>query len=198
MSIFDGTLGFNVGNAGAATTMGLELDGRMALTENLMMTGALAFLDFEFTEFANGQCYQGQPVDFEVNGNPFCDYKGKTNQYVADYSGNLTFVYTTMVSKDIEFRGGADFVFTGAYNSSQNLDPSQEQDAYIKANLRLSLADVAAGWDAAILVKNLTDETTISYSNDTPLSNSTFGSIGHYGFIDPPRTTALQVTYRWY
>ncbi|MBW2939353.1 TonB-dependent receptor [Zhongshania aquimaris] len=198
VSIFDGTLGFNVGNAGAATTMGLELDGRMALTENLMMTGALAFLDFEFTEFANGQCYQGQPVDFVVNGNPFCDYKGKTNQYVADYSGNLTFVYTTMVTKDIEFRGGADFVFTGAYNSSQNLDPSQEQDAYIKANLRLSLADVAAGWDAAILVKNLTDETTISYSNDTPLSNSTFGSIGHYGFIDPPRTTALQVTYRWY
>ena len=103
-----------------------------------------------------------------------------------------------MLSKDLEFRGGADFVFTGAYNSSQNLDPSQEQDAYIKANLRLSLADVAAGWDAAILVKNLTDETTISYSNDTPLSNSTFGSIGHYGFIDPPRTTALQVTYRWY
>jgi len=32
VSIFDGTLGFNVGNAGAATTMGLELDGRMALT----------------------------------------------------------------------------------------------------------------------------------------------------------------------
>ena len=198
VSIFDGTLGFNVGNAGAATTMGLELDGRMALTENLMMTGALAFLDFEFTEFANGQCYQGQAVDYEVDGNPYCDYKGKTNQYVADYSGNLTFVYTTMLSKDLEFRGGADFVFTGAYNSSQNLDPSQEQDAYIKANLRLSLADVAAGWDAAILVKNLTDETTISYSNDTPLSNSTFGSIGHYGFIDPPRTTALQVTYRWY
>lgn len=198
VSIFDGTLGFNVGNAGAATTMGLELDGRMALTENLMMAGALAFLDFEFTEFANGQCYQGQTVDYDVGGNPYCDYKGKTNQYVADYSGNLTFVYTTMVSKDLEFRGGADFVFTGSYNSSQNLDPSQKQDAYIKANLRLSLADVTAGWDAAILVKNLTDETTISYSNDTPLSNSTFGSIGHYGFIDPPRTIALQATYRWY
>lgn len=198
VSIFDGTLGFNVGNAGAATTMGLELDGRMALTENLMMTGALAFLDFEFTEFANGQCYQGQSVDYVVDGNPYCDYKGKTNQYVADYSGNLTFVYTTMVSKDLEFRGGADFVFTGAYNSSQNLDPSQKQDAYIKANLRFSLADVAAGWDAAILVKNVTDETTISYSNDTPLSSSTFGSIGHYGFIDAPRTIALQATYRWY
>lgn len=198
VSIFDGTLGFNVGNAGAATTMGIELDGRMALTENLMMTGALAFLDFEFTDFANGQCYQGQTPDSNVNGKPFCDYKGKTNQYVADYSGNLTFVYTTMVSKDIEFRGGADFVFTGAFNSSQNLDPSQEQDAYVKTNLRFSLADVAMGWEAALLVKNATDETVISYSNDTPLANSIFGSTGHYGFVDLPRTVALSATYRWY
>ncbi|RNL67704.1 TonB-dependent receptor [Zhongshania marina] len=201
VSIFDGTLGFNVGNAGAATTMGLELDGRMALTENLMMTGALAFLDFEFTDFANGQCYQGQTPDSNdsnVSGTEYCDYKGKSNQYVADYSGNLTFVYSTMVNKDIEFRGGVDFVFTGSYNSSQNLDPSQEQDAYVKSNVRLSLGDVTKGWEAAFLVKNVTDETVISYSNDTPLSSSIFGSTGHYGFIETPRTYAIQATYRWY
>ena len=198
VSIFDGTLGFNVGNAGAATTMGIELDGRIALTENLMMTGALAFLDFEFTDYDNGQCYQGQPADSVVDGVAYCDYKGKTNQYVADYSGNLTFVYTTMLTSDIEFRGGADFVFTGDYNSSQNLDPSQEQDAYVKTNLRLGLSDVSAGWEVALLAKNLTDETVISYSNDTPLANSIFGSTGHYGFVEPPRSFAIQGTYRWY
>jgi outer membrane receptor protein involved in Fe transport len=103
-----------------------------------------------------------------------------------------------MVNKDIEFRGGVDFVFTGSYNSSQNLDPSQEQDAYVKSNVRLSLGDVTKGWEAAFLVKNLTDETVISYSNDTPLSSSIFGSTGHYGFIETPRTYAIQATYRWY
>ncbi len=198
VSIFDGTLGFNVGNAGAATTMGLELDGRLALTEHLMVSGALAFLDFEFTEFDNGQCYQGQTPDSFVDGTPYCDYKGKTNQYVADYSGNLSFAYSRMVSSDLEFRGITDFVFTGDYNSSQNLDPSQEQDGYVKVNLRLSLADVAAGWEVALLAKNLTDETVVSYSNDTPLANSIFESIGHYGFIEPPRSFAIQGTYRWY
>ena len=198
VSIFDGTLGFNVGNAGAATTMGIELDGRMALTENLMLTGALAFLDFEFTEFENGQCYQGQTPDSVVNGTPYCDYKGKTNQYVADYSGNLGLAYTRMLTSDLEFRGITDFVFTSDYNSSQNLDPTQEQDGYVKVNMRLSLADVAAGWEVALLAKNLTDETVVSYSNDTPLSNSIFGSTGHYGFIEPPRSFAIQGTYRWY
>jgi iron complex outermembrane receptor protein len=198
VSIFDGTLGFNVGNAGAATTMGIELDGRIALTENLMMTGALAFLDFEFTDYDNGQCYQGQPADSVVDGIEYCNYKGKTNQYVADYSGNLTFVYTTMLTSDIEFRGGADFVFTGDYNSSQNLDPSQEQDGYVKTNLRLGLSDVSAGWEVALLAKNLTDETVISYSNDTPLSSNIFGAVSHYGFVEPPRSFAIQGTYRWY
>ncbi|WP_374962829.1 TonB-dependent receptor [Spongiibacter tropicus] len=199
VSIFDGTLGFNVGNAGAATTMGIELDGRMAITEHLMLTGALAFLDFEFTEFENGQCYQGQtPDSISADGTPFCDYKGKTNQYVADYSGNVGLAYTRMLTSDLEFRGITDFVFTGDYNSSQNLDPSQEQDGYVKVNLRLSVADVAAGWEVALLAKNLTDEEIVSYSNDTPLSKSIFGSTGHYGFIEPPRSFAIQGTYRWY
>ena len=187
-----------MGNAGAATTMGIELDGRMALTENLMLTAALAFLDFEFTEFENGQCYQGQTPDSVVDGTPYCDYKGKTNQYVADYSGNLGLAYSRMLTSDLEFRGITDFVFTGDYNSSQNLDPSQEQDGYVKVNMRLSLADVAAGWEVALLAKNLTDETVVSYSNDTPLANSIFGSTGHYGFIEPPRSFAIQGTYRWY
>ncbi len=103
-----------------------------------------------------------------------------------------------MVSDDLEFRGGADCVFTGDYNSSQNLDPSQEQDAYVKTNIRLSIADVVGGWEVALLGKNITDETVISYSNDTPLSSNIFGSIGHYGFVEAPRSFAIQGTYRWY
>ncbi|WP_269619084.1 TonB-dependent receptor [Zhongshania sp. BJYM1] len=197
VSIFDGTLGFNVGNAGAAETMGVELDGRFALTDNLLMTGALAFLDFEFTDFPNGQCYQGQTPDSTVNGVNFCDYKGKTNQYVADFSGNVGFVYTRSFGQGMEFRAGTDFTFTDDYNSSQNLDPSQEQDGYVEMNIRVALADVESGWEVAVVGKNVTDEDVISYSNDVPLANSSFGSIGHYSFIERPRSVAVQVAYRW-
>ncbi|MFQ3201684.1 MAG: iron complex outermembrane receptor protein [Zhongshania sp.] len=197
VSIFDGTLGFNVGNAGAAETMGIELDGRFALTDNLLMTAALAFLDFEFTDFEQGQCYQGQTPDQVTPTASYCDYKGKTNQYVADYSGNVGFVYSRTFGDAMEFRAGTDFTFTDDYNSSQNLDPSQIQDGYVRINMRLSLADVGAGWELALVGKNLTDEAVISYSNDVPLANSSFGSIGHYAFIDRPRSVAVQAAYRW-
>ncbi|CAA0079791.1 TonB-dependent receptor [Zhongshania aliphaticivorans] len=197
VSIFDGTLGFNVGNAGAAETKGIELDGRFALTDNLLLTGALAFLDFEFTDFENGQCYQGQTPDSTVSGVNYCDYKGKTNQYVADYSGNVGLVYTKAFGDAMEFRAGTDFTFTDDYNSSQNLDPSQEQDGYVEVNMRLAIADVKSGWEVALIGKNLTDEDVVSYSNDVPLANSSFGSIGHYAFIERPRSVAVQVAYRW-
>jgi iron complex outermembrane receptor protein len=197
VSIFDGTLGFNVGNAGAAETMGIELDGRFALTDNLLMTAALAFLDFEFTDFEQGQCYQGQTPDQVTPTANYCDYKGKTNQYVADYSGNVGFVYTRSFGEAMEFRAGTDFTFTDDYNSSQNLDPSQIQDGYVRINMRLSLADIDAGWELAVVGKNLTDEAVISYSNDVPLANSSFGSIGHYAFIERPRSVAVQAAYRW-
>jgi len=197
VSIFDGTLGFNVGNAGAAETKGIELDGRFAITDRLMMGAALAFLDFEFTDFENGQCYQGQTETSTVGTTKYCDYKGKTNQYVADYSGNVTFTYTREFGDALELRAGTDFVFTDDYNSSQNLDPSQEQDGYVKVNARLAIADVKSGWELALIGKNLTDEDVISYSNDVPLANSSFGSIGHYAFVERPRSVAVQASYRW-
>tara|TARA_R110001592_G_scaffold50620_10_gene156518 strand:+ start:24204 stop:26576 length:2373 start_codon:yes stop_codon:yes gene_type:complete len=197
VSIFDGTLGFNVGNAGAAETMGIELDGRFALTDNLLMTAALAFLDFEFTDFEQGQCYQGQTPDQITPTANYCDYKGKTNQYVADYSGNVGFVYTRSFGEAMEFRAGTDFTFTDDYNSSQNLDPSQIQDGYVRVNMRVALSDIESGWEVAVVGKNVTDEDVISYSNDVPLANSSFGSIGHYAFVERPRSVAVQVAYRW-
>ncbi|WP_372783173.1 TonB-dependent receptor [Litorivivens sp.] len=194
VSIFDGTLGFNVGNAGAARTMGVELDGRLALTDTLTLSGALAWLDFEFTEFENGQCYQ-QQTDPEDDG--LCDFTGNTNQYVADYSGNLSLSYDNPLSNGLTLRGAFDVVFSGEYNPTQDLDPRMLQDAYYKLNLRAAIADEAAGWELALIGKNLTDEVIITYANSMSLANSVFGAIGHYAFIERPRSIAAQFTYRW-
>ena len=58
ISIFDGILGFNVGNAATAEVRGLELDGRWAVSDILTITGGLALMDFEFVRF------QERPVLF--------------------------------------------------------------------------------------------------------------------------------------
>jgi len=194
VSIFDGTLGFNVGNAAKATTQGVELDGRWSITDDWSMNGSLGYLDFKFDDFKNGQCNQGQTP---TSPNGFCDYTGKTNQYVADFSGNLALNYEHPLTEDLLVRSTLDSQFTTSYNPSQNLDSRVEQDAYAIWNLRVALASADGQWEVALLGRNLTDEEVVSYANDTPLAISQFGSPTWYGFIERSRSVALQASYRF-
>jgi iron complex outermembrane receptor protein len=193
VSIFDGTLGFNVGNAAKATTQGIELDGRWQLTDNWMLSGSVAYLDFEFDDFPNGQCVQGQEPD-SPDGK--CDYTGKTNQYVAEYSGAISINYDKELGP-LLFRSTLDVLFTDSYETSQNLDSRVQQDAYAQLNLRLGIGDPDGRWEVALLGRNLTDEEIVSYANDTPLAFSQFGSPSWYGFVGRPRNVALQALFRF-
>ena len=46
-------------------------------------------------------------------------------------------------------------------------------------------------------VRDLTDEEVITYANDTPLAFSQFGAATFYGFVDRPRSVAVQASYRF-
>ena len=142
ISIFDSGLGFNVGNAATAEVLGLEVDGRWAATENLMITGGFAVTDFEFTNFENGQCYFGQTpnVDFDGNGTPeLCSYTGNSNQMVSDFQGNLGFNFNYPVFDDMEFTALVDIFYTSEYDASATFDPALVQDGYSMYNLRLGI-----------------------------------------------------------
>ncbi len=195
VSIFDGTLGFNVGNAAAAVTQGIELDGRWQITESLMLAGALALLDFEFKDYENGQCLAGQEPTSPDGIN--CDYSGKTNQYVADWAGNVLAVWRAPITDRLGMAISLDAIFTDDYNPAQNLDPAVAQDGYVKWNGRIGIGALDESWDVALVGKNLTDETIITYASDTPTSYTIFGSKGHYAFLESPRSIALQANYHW-
>lgn len=56
-SVFDGQVGFNVKNAGEATTSGIELDGRWAVFDEITLVGGLGLLDFEWDDFKGAKCF---------------------------------------------------------------------------------------------------------------------------------------------
>ena len=55
-STSDGRAGLNVGNAGAARTQGVEIEGFQPITEKLSLNYSLSWIDFEFLDFINGSC----------------------------------------------------------------------------------------------------------------------------------------------
>ncbi|MEX1669389.1 TonB-dependent receptor [Zhongshania guokunii] len=196
VSVFDGTLGFNVGNAAGAVTQGIEFDGRVALSEHMILGAGLAFLDFEFQDHKLGTCIQDQIPDHPNGIN--CDYSGKTNQYAADYSGNVLLGYERDFGKSLTLRANLDAIFSDEYHPSPNLDDRVKQDAFVQFNGRISISSNDGVWEVALLGKNLTDELIILYAIDTPVAKKVIaGTTTHHGFTNPPRTFALQASYRW-
>lgn len=195
VSIYDGILGFNVGNAAEAVSQGVELDSRWLVTHGLILSASLAWLDFEFEKFPNGQCVQGQAPTTPGTAN--CDYKGKSNQYVAEWSGNLGADYTLSLTDALDLRTTLDLIYSSDYSPTQNLDSRVQQDSYVKVNARIALVGNGAQWELALVGKNLTDEKVVSYANDAPLAYNFFTTVAHYGIIEPPRTVAVQGMYRF-
>lgn len=194
ISIFDGTLGFNVGNAATAEIKGLELDGRWALTDAVTLTGGMALTDFEFTDFKNGQCYVGRTPDF---ANGLCDFTGNSNQLVSDFTANLALNGHMSLGDNYELKGLASVFYASAYDAANTFDPAGRQDAYAKLNVRLGLSPTDGNWELALLGKNLTDEIVRTFSGDVPLAGSSFGAKTNYAFFDQGRTITLQARYNF-
>ncbi len=193
VSIYDGVLGFNVGNAAEAESSGLEIDGRWALGENLELTGALAFTDFEFTSYENGQCNFGDPVDSTTpQGVGLCSYTGNTQPQLSDISGYIGASYNMSVMRDYNLNIHGSLSFASEYFASSTYDPALVQDDYEKLNLRIGLTPANESWEIALLGKNLTDEELLSFGGDTPLSGSSFGVKSNYAFYGQGRTITIQ------
>ena len=198
VSVFDGTLGFNVGNAGEAETMGIEMDGRFMVTEYFTLIGSLAYLDFEFTDFPNGQCTQSERLNYTGDGVCERDYEGDSNQYVSDWSGTITGDYRRPLGDALMFTAILDLIYTDEYSPTQNLDSNIDQDAFTKVNARLGIDGIDGDWDIALIGRNLTDQTIVTYANDTPLAASAiFETSSYYGFVERERNIAIQGTYRF-
>jgi outer membrane receptor protein involved in Fe transport len=201
-SQFDGVLGFNVRNAGEAEIKGIELDGRWLVAEGLTLSGSVAYLDFEYTDFKNNQCYFGvqvfEPQLIQPDG-VTCDATGKSKEYTPEYSGVVSADYVLPLGSSLELRTTLDLVYSDSYIYNPTLDPRSVQDAFTKLNLRVALGSQSGNWDIAFIGQNLTDEDVVTYGGEAPLAGTLTGGtgIGYYEFLDRPATYALQGTYRF-
>ncbi len=191
ISIFDGVLGFNVGNAASAEIIGLEVDGRWAVTDYLTLSAAAAYTDFEFTDFENGQCYFGQTPDSpSIPG--LCDYTGNSNQLVSDFQSTMTVDLHFPVFDRYELSYVTDLFYTSEYDASATFDPALVQGGYATVNMRMGIGPQDGGWSIALLGKNLTDQEFLQFGGDLPLAGSTFGAKSNYAFFSQGRTFWVQ------
>lgn len=194
-SQFDGGLSFVVTNAGEAVVQGLEVDGRWAITDGLLMRGGASYLDFEYTKFENGQC----PFGVTPNAAGFCDQTGKRREFVPEFQGNIGWDYTVELPRSLGLVSTLDVIYSDKYLTTPSLDKNMEQDAFFKINARIALSAEDKAWELALIGSNLTDESIITYANGLPVASLLTGgtSSAYYAFYDQPRSVSLQATFRF-
>lgn len=189
VSVFDGVAGFAVTNAGTALTQGIEIDGRWLVAEPLMLTAAIAYLDFEWLDYVDGPCFPGNP---EETPEGTCDLTGDVNQQTPEWTATLTSTYTQHLGNGLRMDYSMDLSYKGEHFTSGDLDPRGIQSGETKVNARIALGADDESWNIALVGKNITNKTTFGITSPTVLDVGGFRAA-----LEPDKAVYLEARARF-
>lgn len=172
-----GVLILDLGNAGDARVTGFEVELQAQPTNNLTLTGALGYTDFDYTSLAPGV------TDITLQTRP---------PLVSRWTANASAAYTIPVSgsSSLTLRGDVSYR-SQAFLESSNL-PGLSQDAYALVNARISYENSDSGLELAVFVTNLTDKVYLAGGLS---ALSSFGTTE--GFYGRPREFGVSARARF-
>lgn len=163
-------VGTYISNAAEATSSGMDLNFSATPWQFLMLSGGLQYLDAEYT---NGNLSE---LNFDV-------------PYAPTWSGNVSATFLLPVAEGVSYLRG-DYTYMGDhFNNPTYQKASIEQDKNL-VNARVGWRN--DNWDAALWVKNATDEAYATLSA-APLAYS--GTEAY--FLEAPRTWGATVRYNF-
>ncbi|WP_312936324.1 TonB-dependent receptor [Pseudomonas sp.] len=137
-------------NAGTVTSEGVELDYALQATQQLKLSGALAYTRARIDDFG---CPAGAASSCNINGKPL--------PFTPDWKSYLRADYTIPLDNGWDIELGTDYSWQGEVQYSLDQNPNTRQGAFGLWGATVALADYDAGWRVAVIGKNLADK---SYS----------------------------------
>ena len=160
-----------------------------ALTEELTLNGAFAYLDATYKSFPGAGCNLAQSLVWTGTGGCVQDLSGQPLQFAPEHTANIGVTYERALSSGLMLSAGLDYNWSDDVVVSADLDENLVQKSFGKLNARIAIAGNDQ-WQVSVVGKNLLSEDTFMWGNDIPL-----GSLGFQGayfkLIDPPRTVEI-------
>lgn len=182
-------------NAGEVITQGIELDFLAQVTDQLRVSGGLAYIEAEIEEYPGGPCSGGQQFRGECPDG-LQDLSGGELPFSPDWKGSVTATYEVELNAPfgLEFKGSVRAQDEVLYSLAQ--DQNTIADSYTIFDASVVLSDDNEHWDATFYVKNITDEfyvSNIQANNGNILPN---GYAHRYSNI-AERTFGIDLRLRW-
>jgi iron complex outermembrane receptor protein len=187
---------FIINNAELVTVNGIEVDTTMILSEHIMATVNLAYIDTLYDKYTSGQCYYGRTPDNDAGQ---CDLSGEPLPSATKFKANIALNWRKPFSGG-DLYSRLDYLYSSSANASSALDPRFDMPASSMTNLRF-------GWrndsiDLAVWSRNITDEVVINQvapANIHTVVDSRVGAAeGSYqAFTLPQRTFGITARYTY-
>jgi iron complex outermembrane receptor protein len=187
VSIFDGVASLIVGNAASASSRGVEFEGQFAATRNLTFGVSAAYLDAKYDSYVAGPCSFGRGAT--------CNLTGEALPYSPKFSGSFTVRWNGELGGGWGYGVDTKLFHSSSFSTAGDLDPMVAQSAFTKLDASISLTSPNDRFSVSLLGKNLTNEVTAHFGDDIPLSNILGNNYQRY--VDPPRTIAIQLKYKF-
>jgi iron complex outermembrane receptor protein len=160
-------------NGGEIDAQGLEIEAVWLPTDQLRLSGNVAFLDSEYGDFGFGNLYQAYSGNLPVIGGETVTVNGRStilggvidlNGQPTPWSPDMTFNFSASYDFDL---GGMGYLtpviqtfWTDSYNVAGNLpiDPAGFQDSFSKTDLRLIWGSDDDRYSVEAFVENIEDE----------------------------------------
>ena len=186
--------GFDIDNANV-TSVGVELDGQILISEQLRVGGAVGYLDAEFDNFTGVDC-PNPPNQGNCNFLVGQTLDGDALPFAPEWTLNLFADFTMPIGSDHRLKLHVNGNFTDDILFQIDRDPFDAQDSYWIWNGRLALEPLSERWELSVQAKNLGDEDRIAtYSADSVTNNLAPFAGAHMYILRPGRQLYLQA--RW-
>lgn len=164
-------------NIGASEIKGLELEGKVQLTDNLSLGGTLAFTDSKYTNF--------QSVDYEVIFGTR-DASGKRTPQYPELTGSVTVDYTRPITNNLDFFSRIDYFYTGKRLGSEANLAFAPNAKEMNVRLGVDRGDIRL---EAFVENLLKEDSPIGFDRSLDLSDT---SPGIFNFSTISFSTALR------
>ncbi len=184
--VYSGDVPYTTTSNIPSTNEGFELEMSYLLSDSVIADLSLTILDATYDNYEGGTCAAGVSPPAGQDG---CNYTGRTLLHAPKNSGLFTLRSENEMSNGIMINSSVSVYWTDDQWHNTDYDENSQEKGFSKIDARIELSK--DNWNIAVLAKNLTDEYTSSWNQQTAYTLGT----GQFSILERTRSFAVQFGY---
>jgi len=182
--LFDG-IRFNLANAGDMDIYGVEVESQTQISENMLWTFAITYLDATYASYTDAPC----PI-FILS--PTCDLTGERKDDAPKWTATTNLTWEKPISNNLALFMRGELYYRGERFTAGDNDPNALIGSTTLLNASIGIHNIDQTWDVRIWGRNLTDEEFPQIMFDTVVQTGSYS-----GYPNDPKTYGITARF-WF